>query len=138
MSVKHFSGSTIEDMKTYIQPPLICDPDRLMIHVVSNDLRSSQDSETIAKNITDIAKNSTTIKKAILVSNIVPRRANMNGKGHQVYNILQKTCVEKNFAYVNHDNIKPCQHCNYEGVHLNTAGSKILAENFILALSRQT
>ena len=46
--------------------------------------------------------------------------------------------MENNFAYVNHDNIKPRQHCNYGGVHLNTAGSKILAENFILALSRQT
>ena len=29
-------------------------------------------------------------------------------------------------------------HCNYGGVHLNTAGSKILAENFILAFSEQT
>ena len=39
---------------------------------------------------------------------------------------------------MNHDNIKPKQHCNYRGVHLNTAGSKILAEDFVLALSRQT
>ena len=39
---------------------------------------------------------------------------------------------------MNHDNIKPRQHCNYGDVHLNTAGSKIFAENFILALSRQT
>ena len=62
----------------------------------------------------------------------------LNGKGRQVDNILKKLCVENNFAYVNHDNIKPQQHCNYGGVHLNTAGSKILAENFILDLSRQT
>ena len=46
--------------------------------------------------------------------------------------------VENNFVYVKHDSIKPRQHCNYGGVHLNTAGSKILAENFILALTRQT
>ena len=46
--------------------------------------------------------------------------------------------MENNFAYVNHDNIKPRQHCNYGDVHLSTAGSKILAESFILALSRQT
>ena len=39
---------------------------------------------------------------------------------------------------MNHDNIKPRQHCNYGGVHLNTAISNILTENFILALSRQT
>ena len=46
--------------------------------------------------------------------------------------------MENNFVYVKHDSIKPRQHCNYGGVHLNTAGSKILAENFILALTRQT
>ena len=46
--------------------------------------------------------------------------------------------MENNFVYVNHGNIKPRQHCNYVGVHLNTAGSEILAENFILALSTQT
>ena len=33
---------------------------------------------------------------------------------------------------------KPRQHCSYGGAHLNTAGRKILAENFIFALSRQT
>ena len=39
---------------------------------------------------------------------------------------------------MNHGNIKTRQHCSYGNFHLNTAGSKILAENFILALSRQT
>ena len=34
--------------------------------------------------------------------------------------------------------IKPRQHCSYGGVHLNTAGGKILAENYIPALSRRT
>ena len=51
---------------------------------------------------------------------------------------MQKLCVENNFVYVNHDNIRPRQHCNYGGVHLNAARSKILAENLILAFSRQT
>ena len=51
---------------------------------------------------------------------------------------MQKLCVENNFACVNRDNIQPRQHWSYGGVHLNTTGSKVLAENFILALSRQT
>ena len=138
MIVKHFSGSTTEYMKTYIQSPLMRDPDRVIIHVGTNDLRSSQAPETIAKNIIDIAKSSTTNKNEILVSSIVPRRDNLNGKGRQVNNILQKLCVENNFAYLNYDNIRAREHCNYGGVHLNTSGSKILAESFILALSRQT
>ena len=31
--VKYFSGSTTEDMKTYIQPPLKRDSNRVIIHV---------------------------------------------------------------------------------------------------------
>ena len=92
--VKHFSGSVIEDTKIYIQPPLKRDPDRVIIHVGTNDLRSIQNLVTIAKNIIDTAKNSTTNKNEILASNIVPRRDNLNGEGRQVNNILQKLCVE--------------------------------------------
>ena len=105
--VKHFSGSTTEDMKAYIQPPLKRDPDRVIIHVGTNDLRSNQDPVTIAKNIIDIAKSSKINKNEILLSSIVPRRDSLNGKGRQVNNILQKLCIENNFVYVNHDNIKP-------------------------------
>ena len=54
--VKHFSGSTTEDTKTYIQPSLKRDLDRVNIHFGTNDLRSSQDSQTIWKNIINIAK----------------------------------------------------------------------------------
>ena len=136
--VKHFSGSTTEDIKTYIQPPLKRDPDRVIIHVGTNDLRSSQDPVTIAKNIIDIAKSSKTNKNEVQVSSLVPRRDSLNGKGRQVNNILQKLSVENNFVYVSHDNIKPRRHCNYGDIHLNTAGSRILAENFIPSLSRQT
>ena len=46
--------------------------------------------------------------------------------------------MKNNFVYVNHDNIKSQQHCNYGGIHLNTVGSKILADNFILALNTLT
>ena len=72
MVVKHFSESTTEEMKTYIQPPLKRDPDRVIIHVGTNDLRSSQDPVTIAKNMIDTAKTSTTNKNETLVPSIVP------------------------------------------------------------------
>ena len=88
--VKHFGGSTKEDMKTYIQPPLKRNPDRVIIHIGTNDLRYSQNPETTVKNIIDIAKSSTTNKNEILVSSIVPRRDNLNSKSCQVNNILQK------------------------------------------------
>ena len=88
--MKHFSGSTTEDMKTYIQPPLKCDPDWVITYVGTNYLRLSQDPVTIAKDIIDIAKTSTANKNEIVVSNILLWWDNLNGKGRQVNNILQK------------------------------------------------
>ena len=46
--------------------------------------------------------------------------------------------MENDFVYVNYDNVKPRQHCNYGRIHLKTLGSKILADNFILALNKRT
>ena len=63
---------------------------------------------------------------------------NLNGKDCWVNKILEKLCLEDNFLFVNQDNIKPRQCCIYGGIHLNTVCSKILVDNFILALCRQT
>ena len=49
--VKHFSGSTTEDMKAYIQHPLKRNADRVIIHVGTIDLRSSQDPEKLLRRI---------------------------------------------------------------------------------------
>ena len=54
--VKQFSGSTTEDMMTYIKPPLKYNPDRFIFHVGINDLRSDQDCETIVRNVADVVK----------------------------------------------------------------------------------
>ena len=118
--VKHFSGSTTEDMMTYIQPPLKRNPDRFIIHVGTNDLRSNQDPGNIAKNIVEVACNSKTDTNKVLISGIVPRRDNLNGKGCQVNTFLNNFGMKNHFFYVNHDIIKHRQHCNNGGIHLTT------------------
>ena len=127
-----------KNVMTYIKPPLKGNPDCSIIHVGTNDLRSSQNSETIARYIVEVANNSKTDTNKILISSIVLRRDNLNGKGLQVTIFSKKFCMENNFVYVNHDTIKPGQHCNYTGIHLNTLGSKILVNSFALALNTLT
>ena len=63
----------------------------MIIHVGTNNLRSSQDLVAIAKNIPDIAKINTTNKNEILVSSIVPPRDNLNGKGRQVITLYKNS-----------------------------------------------
>ena len=132
--VKHFRASTTEDMMTYIKPPLKRKPDGFIIHVEAKDLRSNQDPKAITRNIVEVANDSKTDTNKVLISSIVPRRENLNGKGCLVNIFLKKICMENDFIYVNHDNIKTRHHPNYGGIHLNTLGSKILADHFVFAL----
>ena len=71
-------------MMTYIKPPLKNNPDRFIIHVRTNNLRSNQDPETIARNIVEVACKSITDTNEVLISGIVPPHDNLNGKGHQI------------------------------------------------------
>ena len=105
--MKYFSGSTIEDMMTYIKPPLTRNPDCFIIHVGANDSRSNQEPETIARDFVEIACYSKTDTSKVLISSVISRRDNLNGKGRQVNTFLQKFCMENDFVYVNHDNTKP-------------------------------
>ena len=98
-------------MMTYVKPPLKYYHDHLIIHVGTNDLRSNQDRETIERNVVDVTNNSKTDLNKILISSIVPRRDNLNGKVRQFIS-LKKLCMGNDFSYVNHGNIKPRQHCN--------------------------
>ena len=85
-------------------------------------MRSDKDRETIVRNVVDVANNSKNDIKKILISSIVPRRDNLKGKVRQVNIFLKNLCMENDFSYVNHGNIKPWQHCNYGGIHLNNLG----------------
>ena len=82
--MKQFIGSTTEDMMTYIKPPLKCYPDRFIIPVGTNDLRSDHGRETIVRNVVYIANNSKTDINQMLISSIFPRRDNLNGNVRQV------------------------------------------------------
>ena len=53
--VKQFSGSSTEDLMTYIKTPLKRNPDRFIIRVGKNDLRSDQQPGTTARNIVEAA-----------------------------------------------------------------------------------
>ena len=52
--VKHFSGSTTEDMMIYIKPTLKRNPDCFIIDVGTNNLTSNWDPETIESNIVEV------------------------------------------------------------------------------------
>ena len=84
---------------TYIKPPLKHYSDRFIIHVGTNDLRSDQYRETIMRNVVEVANNKKTDTKKVLISSVVPRSDNLNGKVCQVNIFLKKFCMENDFVY---------------------------------------
>ena len=55
VSVKSFSGATVDDMRDFLMPTTRRHPDKLVIHAGTNDARSSN-PKTIADKITELAE----------------------------------------------------------------------------------
>ena len=51
VSVKSFSGATVDDMSDFLKPTLRKHPDKLIIHVGTNDIRKS-DPKIVADKVT--------------------------------------------------------------------------------------
>ena len=70
-----------------------------------------------------------------MVSCIVQRRDKLNDKGKQVNQLLQSSCISKNFHFIDNSNINPEYHLNNSGLHLNTRGTYTLGSNFVHAIN---
>ena len=53
--VKPFPGATIRDMRSYVVPTIDKSPDQIFLHVGTNDLKSSTESD-VADAIIDLAR----------------------------------------------------------------------------------
>ena len=54
VAVKSFSGATVEDMNDFLRPTTRRQPDKLVIHVGTNNIRSST-PQNIADEVTKVA-----------------------------------------------------------------------------------
>ena len=90
---------------------------------------------TIFYHILTLAKSSQQENNIVLVSSIVPRKDNLDKKGKEVNNILEKRCSEMNLTFVSDGNIRTRYHWNYDGLHLNEKGSTLLPTNILSALN---
>ena len=78
LNCKHHVVAKTQCMEDYIKPIVKLSPNQIILHCGTNNLASSEDSETIAKSIINIAKNikGDTVKVAILA--VIPRRDTFN------------------------------------------------------------
>ena len=65
-------------MEDYIKPTVKFSPKQIILHCGTNNLPSSEDPETTAKNIINLTKNSKADTVKVAISGIIPRRGTFN------------------------------------------------------------
>ena len=87
---KHFSWAKTKDMESYIIPTLKQNPETIIIHSVTNDLKSDSSPEEIARDIIKLTTSCKTQTNKVILSSIVPRYDNLNEKTTRVSKCLKK------------------------------------------------
>ena len=86
--VKHFSGAKTKDMESYIIPTLEQNPETIIIHSGTNDLKSDSSPEEIARDIINLTTSCKTQTNKVILCSIVPRYD--NEKATQLNKCLKK------------------------------------------------
>ena len=133
VQVSTFPGCTTLDMKDHINPILRKKPDKLIVHVGTNNLRGRETPAKCAEEIISLAKaiKSNLPTTTVAVSGLTTRTDNDNlaVKVNEVNSSLKQLCRQINVNFIDHSNITP-NHLNRSGIYLNKMGTSLLARNF--------
>ena len=132
--IKTFAGATTSCMKDYVRPSLRYNPDAILLHCGTNDLRSDKSACEIAGEIINLAKDMKSTENDVIISGIVVRNDSLNDKGLEVNTIIKTKCTENSFVFCDNSNISG-NHLNASGLHLNSKGTIALTNNFLKCLN---
>ena len=82
----------------------------------------------------DLATNLKSHENEVFVSGIVARGDRWNERVSQVNNVLKAKCNREGLPFIDNSNIQPAHHLNRSNLHLNSEGTRMLANNFLRAL----
>ena len=129
--VKPFPGAVVGDMKDFIKPLARKQPDKMIIHVGTNDLKSLAPQQ-IAGSIVELVNQVKQVSPSTVVgvSSLIMRKDSqaLSAKGRQVNSILKESCNRHKVHFLDNSNIN-VSHLNSLGLHLNRRGSMTLQEN---------
>ena len=134
VKIATFPGCTTRDMKDHIKPLLRRNPDEIIIHVGTNNLRSTNSPRECAEELIDLAESVSSESSAMItISSLISRSddESLAGKVPDVNKVLKQFCKQRSWGYIDHSNISATDHLNRSGLHLNKGGTSRLAQNFI-------
>ena len=128
--VKSFSGATVNCMKAYVKPSLDKHPNRIILHVDTNDLNTASSPEDIASGIVELALSINEKNICPIISGLIPRADQYESKRSLVNGFRQRLCSVRNICFIDHCNIDKNVHLNKSMIHLNKLGSKVVLKFF--------
>ena len=134
--VKTFPGATVEDMSDYVMPSLRRKPTEVILHVGTNDVKTSEPRE-IAEGIVNLGlkiQNHCPDCNITISSLILRADDNLDCKINEVNRIVNRFAKQYAWRTISHSNIKR-EHLNASGLHLNVQGTKLLVKNLVSHLN---
>ena len=130
--VKSFSGAKVDHMFHYMKPTLELQPDEVILHVGTNDLKNLS-PKYVAERIADLGRNivADSPSTKVTISSLTCRTDDrlLNDKVVQVNSYLSTLCSQNDWTILSHSNITTT-HLNASGLHLNHRGTDNLSSNF--------
>ena len=131
--VKSFSGANITDMEDYLKPILRKEPNKIILHVGTNNLKhlsAKRVAEGIANLTTQIEEDSPAT--SIVIFSILPRarsdKSELSAKTTEANKLIKAICSKNQWAFIDHKSVNlSC--LNTRGLHLNRKGTSIVAKN---------
>ena len=138
VKVRSFSGAKISCMTNHVKPTLRdINPDHIILHADTNDLRTEYTASQIAKATIDLVTSLKNDGNTVTVAGIVPRLDELSNKANELNRRLVLMCKERNISFLSHyESIGPSKHLNESKLHLNSNGIKVFAENFSKILAK--
>ena len=112
------------------------EPKEVILHVGTNDLEDDDASDIVTKIEsvgTHLIQTCPSVKR-ITLSSIIQRRkgsVDIASKINDINKHMKMVAYKQSWNFVDNSNIDPNEHVNYDGIHLNDAGVRVLATNII-------
>ena len=127
--LKTFGGARIEDMRYHVEPALSSNPDTLILHCGTNNLRNDN-AENLANKIIALAVEVKKRVANVAVSGIIFRAdLEIEHKRKRVNYLVEVGLKDYGIDFISQDNIKAA-HLDKWGLHLNFYGTNVLSGNF--------
>ena len=136
--VRPFTTAKVSYMQDHVKPTIRdINPQQIILHVGTNDLKRERTTSQIAKSIIDLSISLKKHGNIIVVLGIVPRLDELNNKAVELNNRLELMCMQRGLPCISHcETIDPNTHSNRSNLHLNSYGIRVFAGKFLNFLSK--